>query len=224
MLVRSVGILCLVGTLFPHVAAAQQCALRYTESFARLPSLGLRNLSQAQAISEVNNLFGPRPDVCEPGGYKVFLDAFTDYAREALRAPVRTRDGMIRVAIAAVQQGPLRVPFEESKTAVTLFRQTRSNIHAIADDVGITPLMQQLLDALERSGPPATTAPPPPPPSPAPGSPGAPSVQQVRVPQVPLPPWAVISLYEIRDALNSKNTGVALGKLEAILKWMETAQ
>lgn len=216
--------LLLGGALFlalcPAAARAEQCALRYRESFSRLPALGLRSLSQPQANAEVNGLFGPRPDLCEPGGYQVFMEQLTDYSREALRAPLKQRDGMIRVAIAAAQQGPVRVAFEESKAARTTYSVTRSNIHAIADDVGITPIMQQLLDTIERQGMPLSTAPPPPPKA----DPAAPAAQAIRVPQTAMPPWAVISLYEVRDLLNQKQTDVARGKIEAILKWLETAQ
>jgi hypothetical protein len=208
-----------LGALCPGAASAEQCALRYAESFARIGAIGLRGPSQAQAISEVNSLFGPRPDLCEPGGYRAFLTQLTDYSREALRAPVKQRDGMIRVAIAAAQQAPVRVLFEESKAARTQYNEMRSNVHAIADDVGITPLMQQLLDTIERQGMPPSTAPPPPV-APPPGT----QAQAIRVPQVALPPWAVISLYEVRDLINQKQTDVARGKVEAILKWLETAQ
>lgn len=214
------GALFLAMALTPQAAAAEQCALRYSATFARLGPIGLRNLSQAQAIAEVNSLFGPRPDLCEPGGYKAFLEQLTDYSREALRAPLKQRDGMIRVAIAAAQQGPVRVSFEESRAARTAFNETRSNIHAIADDVGITPLMEQLFSTIESRGLPVSTAPPPP----APPPPGGAQAQAIRVPTTALPPWAVISLYEVRDLINSKQTDAARGKVEAILKWLETTQ
>jgi hypothetical protein len=227
--------ICLSALVFvlgalPAAARGQgqpQCALRYSEAFARVPALGLRSLGQAQAYAEVSALFGPRPDLCEAGAYQRFIDGFRDYAREAMRAPIKQRDGMIRVAIAIVQQSPARVPWEEGRAAVTLFRQGRSDLHATADDVGITPLMQQLLDTFERQGPPQpaqATAPPQAQPA-APAAPPAPApqVQSVRVPTTPLPPWAVISMYELRDLLNQKNLGVAQGKVEAILKWLETA-
>lgn len=223
MTVRLLGSLCLLGLGLgmaapTHARAAEAqpaCTVRYADAFLRLPGLGLRDLDLSRAHTEVSNLFGPRPVVCETGAYQRFIDGFRDYAREAMRAPVRSRDGMLRVAIATAAQGPQKVPYEEGRAAATLFRQTRSDLHATADDVGISPLMQMLLDTFERMGPPPALPPPAPP--------RAENAQVVRVPTAPLPTWAVISLYEIRDHLQKRDSATAQGKLEAILKWMETA-
>jgi hypothetical protein len=186
-----------------------------------LAAAGPRAQSQAQASAEVQGLFGPRPDRCEAGGYQRFVEGYRDFAREAMRAPAKGgRDGLLRLAIAAADRGPLQVPAEEGRMAVTLYRQVRSDLHAIADDVGLnkTPLLQQLLDTFDRMGPPQAlqAAPPPPPP---PGS----LVQTVRVPTTPMPTWAVVALYEIREALAQKNPALAQEKIEAILKWIDAA-
>ncbi len=200
-----------------NAKAHAQCALRYNEAFVRLPALGLRALDSARAGAEVSSLFGPQPESCEAGAYQRFVDAFRDYARAAMRADPKDRDGMLRVAIPVISQAPRKVPFQESKAVVTIFRQARSDLHATADDVGITPLMQQLLYAFEQKGPPQSLPPPP-------LSQGDPTAQAIRVPTTPLPPWAVISLYEMRELLRQQNHAAAQRKLEDILRWMETPQ
>ena len=78
--------------------------------------------------------------------------------------------------------------------------------------------MQQLLETFEQKGPPQSLPPPLPPPG------GDPSTQVIRIPTTPLPPWAVISLYELRETLQRKDHAAAQRKLEDILRWLETAQ
>lgn len=227
--IASFALVCFAA-LSPQLARAQQCANRYSEAFPRLNALGPRNLDLGRAATEVNNLFGPRPDKCEAGAYQRFVESFKDFAREAFRAPTKTRDGWLRIAMAAAGQSPQRVPAEEHKADVALFRQTRSDLFAIADDAGISPLMQQVLDTFDRSGPPGPLPPQVVTIGPGPGvtqapptGTGAPNIQQVRVPTVPLPSWAVVSLYEIRESLHLRDPDTAKAKLDALLKWMETA-
>jgi hypothetical protein len=38
---------------------------------------------------------------------------------------------------------------------------------------------------------------------------------------VPLPPWAVISLYEIQDHAQRKQNGTVMAKTALILQWMK---
>lgn len=221
MRVRLLLCLASVGVGVPALCLGETCGPKYTYAFSSLPSAGPRTQGPAQASAEVQGLFGPRPDHCEAGGYQRFVEAYRDFAREAMRAPARGgRDGLLWLAIAAAERGPLRVPAEEGRAAVTIYRQVRSDLHAIADDVGLnkTPLLQQLLDVFDRMGPPQAM-PPVAAPAPPPGS----LVQTVRVPTTPLPTWAVVALYEIREALAQKNPALAQSKIEAILKWVDAA-
>ena len=140
---RFIGILCILG--LSHGASAPEargqalpsppCAARYPTAFARLQQLGGRPLEPGRVYAEVSNTFaalGPRPEVCEPGGYAVFINTYREFAREAMRAPARQREALCRIAVAAASQGPLRVLAEEGKSSVTLFRQTRSDLSATA--------------------------------------------------------------------------------------------
>lgn len=197
------------------------CGARFGTAFARLTMAGQRK-DLKDPVGEVSALFGPRAELCEGGAYRQFIDLYRDFAREAMRAPKAQRDLQVRLAMAAAQQGPTRVPADEGKQAVTLFRQARSDLHATADDVGISsaPILQQLLDTFERSGPPTPVAPPAPATPPPPKDPNA---ITIRIPQTALPDWAVISLYEAREHLRSKDTVRAQDKLELVLKWLEQA-
>ena len=48
-------------------------------------------------------------------------------------------------------------------------------------------------------------------------------VQPVRIPQVALPAWAVVAIFEAREALKARDVGTAQGKLDAVMRWLETA-
>ena len=88
-----------------------------------------------------------------------------------------------------------------------------ADLGAIAQDLGMTPLSQQLLDAMEATGAPQATQRPA-------SAPPDPHTSTVQVPTVPLPAWAVISLYEIDDHARRNEVGAIQGKVEAILNWM----
>ena len=101
------------------------------------------------------------------------------------------------------------------RQSVSAYRQVRSDLVATATDVKSAPLMQSLLDNFERAGTPV-------PQQAAQVVPDS-NVQAVRIPNSALPPWVVISLYETVEAQKQKNYDVAQGKLEVVLKWLETA-
>jgi hypothetical protein len=196
-----------------------ECARRYQDLFVRIPVVVLTAQDQTRANAEVKSLFGARPETCEPGGYARFLTSFSNYARDAVRQKGKSRDGMIRVSIALLEVAPFHVPAEEVRSAVSLFNQVRSDLSASIADVRATPMMEYLLKAFEASGPPT---PAPGAAGPAGGAPAGEGVQSVRIPSSPMPPWVVVSLYEILEAHKQQNYPVAQGKLEVVLKWLET--
>lgn len=152
-------------------------------------------------------------------------------------------ENMLRLAISAIKKAPLQVPAKEAKAAIAAYRQTRSNLSAVVEDAGSTPAMNGLLAELQRNKAPdaANDAPPgydpatgttttttmvptttptttnPPPPPTAPNN-----VTAIRVPPIPLPTWAVIKLYEARDAASLKDADTAKLKLQDIIIWMES--
>ena len=74
-------------------------------------------ITQGQADLEVQNLFGPRPDVCEAGAYKFFMDSFELFTKEAMRAKPPSRDKLLRLAIAMARKAPAKVPAAEPVSA-----------------------------------------------------------------------------------------------------------
>lgn len=240
------GLLSLVSLAIvtPEMARAENCAAVYESAFSRLRSAN-RNGSQTVADQEVESLFGPRATKCEEGAYQRFLDGFEAFAREAIRAGQPQKVGKkvipassvaeypLRLAIAAFKKSPLKVPAKETKVAINAYRQTRSNLSAVVEDAGGTMAMNELLAAMAQTrapegaddqppgevvtttttstGTPATTSP----------STTAP-VTAIRVPTIPLPTWAVIKLYEARDAAGLKDSDVAKSKLQDIIIWMES--
>jgi hypothetical protein len=250
--IGGVLLLVALGLPAPAFAQPAPCGPRIAAAFVQLPELGQRRelSSPARAAEEVRALFGPpRAELCEPGAYERFMEGLRDLSRQAIRT---RREPLLQVAVATAEQAPLRVPAEEGKAAAALYRQVRSDVHATAEDVRPSPLIKKLLEAIDRAGPPASAAgeapaaaaigtPGPvagpavagpavagpavagPAAAAAPASPPVPVNVPVRVPQGPLPPWAVISLHEARDLLRQQNAVGALGKLEPVLRWMDSA-
>jgi hypothetical protein len=107
---------------------------------------------------------------------------------------------------------PSQVFFKNTKAKTQSYQQLRSDLGAVAREVGITPPIQGLLDAVDRLGPPAVSAQP---------EPMSSDPAQIQVPTVPLPPWAVISLYEIRDHAQRKEDAAILTKTTLILNWIK---
>lgn len=230
----------LVGvSLAPAAAEAKNCAAHYAAGFARISGSTGRASTQLAADQEVDSAMGPRPQQCEAGAYAVFLEQFENFGRTAIRAGQPRKgakgavapgnDNQIRLAISLIRKAsPLKVPLADSKAGVSLFKQVRSNLNAVADDAGNTPMMAQLLDAMTTVG------------SPGPieetvsvgqsgggsATPGATAppggVQQVRVPLVPLPAWAVIKLYEARDLCKPQDVAGIQVRLQDVLNWMES--
>src|SRR5438094_922278 len=91
----------------PQGAPATECVRRYQDLFVRVPVIAVGATDQTRANAEAKALFGPRPEVCEPGGYARFLDGFKGYARDAIRAKPKQRDNMLRVAMALLEVGPI---------------------------------------------------------------------------------------------------------------------
>ncbi len=211
----------------PSEAQAQSCMYTITSAFSRLRGVEARSISQPVADAEVQGLFGPRPGQCEEGAYRVFLDNFESFAKEAMRAPAASRDKLLRLAIAVTRQVPSKVPARDFDAAVAQYRQVKSNLSATAEDVGMqkSPLLGQLMDAVAAIGRPeavvATVSVPPPETTPQPTAAGG--VQQVRVPSQPLPGWAVIKLYEARDLIKAQDLpGIQL-RLQEVINWMEAS-
>jgi hypothetical protein len=204
-------------------AEAQHCAWRFDQSFALLSNKNLRVLEKNKSTpdmatkieEQVDFLFGPRQKQCEEGAYALFLNRYERYVTEALRGDRADRDLKLRAASAAIRKSPELIDYTSASKEVSLFRQVRSNLGAIAHDVGMTPLMQQLLDAMEATGAPKATQRPP-------AAKPDPHTSAVVVPTVPLPAWAVISLYEIDDHTRRNEVGAIQGKVEAILNWMKS--
>lgn len=206
----------------PLSAAAEHCHWRFEQGFNLLDSRPVKAIDrgaksptelQAKAELEADLIIGPPVKSCEERGYQLFLERFERFATAALRMKKgEERDTRLRLAIAIVRRGPESV---ESDQEVTGFKQMESNLGAIAQDVGITPLVQQLLDAIRAEGPPKAM-------KKTEGGTPDPHVSQVYVPTVPLPPWAVVSIYEIEDHAHRKEDDKIQGKIEAIINWMKS--
>jgi hypothetical protein len=217
----------------PTEVQAQSCMPAFASAFARLRALEPKANTQPIADAEVMALFGPRAQACEESAYRVFMDTFEAFAKDAMRAAPPSRDKLLRLAIAAVRQAPAKVPATDLDSSVRKYRQVKSNLSATADDVGFakTPLLQQLLDVLMSLGAPSAavatvpvpTAQPDPTPTPTTAPTGSGGVQQIRVPTQPLPPWAVIKVYEMRDLIRAQDLpGIQL-RLQEVINWMESS-
>lgn len=236
------SVLTLVGaSLFPGAAEAQNCAVHYAAAFARISGSVPKAVTQVAADQEVDAALGPRPQQCEAGAYASFLEQFESFGRVAIRTAQPRRgakgatqpgnENQIRLAISLFRKGsPIKVPLPDSKAGVSLFKQVRSNLNAVADDAGNTPMMLQLLDAMTAVGSPTaieemvsvSQSPNAGGATPAGGTAPPGGVQQVRVPPVPLPAWAVIKLYEARDLCKPQDVAGIQVRLQDVINWMES--
>src|SRR3990167_6251569 len=66
-------------------AAAQNCRLHYAEAFQLISIQTFDGHSPAAIKFMVDNLFGPRQEVCGEGSYKFFLSELGNQAAAALR-------------------------------------------------------------------------------------------------------------------------------------------
>lgn len=206
-------------------ARAEHCRWRFDQSFTLLEARNLRAIErgasaselQAKAEAEAEMLFGPPATMCEEGSYSLFLERFERFASAALRMKGTERDARLRVAAAIIRRAPDTIEAGAQPVEAARYDQVLSNLGAIADDAGGTPVMRQLIDAIKAKGPPKVirrSEPVPP----------EPHATRVYVPTVPLPGWAVISLYEIADHAQRKEPEKIQGKVEAILNWMKTVE
>ena len=235
------SILTIVGaSLIPGAAEAQNCAVHYAAAFARISGSVPKAVTQPAADQEVDAALGPRPQQCEAGAYASFLEQFEGFGRVAIRAAKSRRgpkgalqmgnENQIRLAISMFRKGsPIKVPLPDSKAGVSLFKQVRSNLNAVADDAGNTPMMLALLDAMTAVGSPSAIEEmvsvgqgPAGGATPAGGTAPPGGVQQVRVPPVPLPAWAVIKLYEARDLCKPQDVAGIQVRLQDVINWMES--
>lgn len=206
-------------------ARAEHCRWRFDQSFTLLEARNLRAIErgaspgelQAKAEAETDMIFGPPAAMCEEGSYGLFLERFERFASAALRMKGTERDARLRVAAAIIRRAPETIEAGAQPGEVARYDQVLSNLGAIADDAGGTPVMRQLIDAIKAKGPPKVIRRSEP-------APPEPHATRVYVPTVPLPGWAVISLYEIADHAQRKEPEKIQGKVEAILNWMKTVE
>lgn len=205
------------------VAEAQHCRWRFEQAFTLLANKNLRVIEKNKNANDVvinieeqvDFLFGPRQKQCEEGAYGLFLNRFERYVTDALHGNRADRDFKLRAAIAVFKKSPEVIDYSSASKEVSMFHQVRSNISALADDVGAKQLAQKLLDVMEAIGAPKATQQPA-------TAPPDPHTSYVQVPTVPLPAWAVISLYEIDDHTRRNEVGAIQGKVEAIINWMKS--
>ena len=224
-------------------AQAQRCKPLYEQAFTVLSSRDFRSIEletnpqdlQLKLDTEIYAIFGARQSACEEGAYSAFLERFQIYAIDALRAPKDHKNVKVRAAMAVMKQSPESLDSPQAATEATRFRQMVFGIRTAAQETGMTPLVRQLLEVIESIGPPVAIrrqaqpdvapstpqeTPQTPPKKEAPPSDSR--VERVTVPAEPLPPWAVISIYEIEEHARRKDVGPILGKVQAIINWMKS--
>lgn len=227
----------------PARAEPPKCRSLYEQAFSTLSVRDFRTIAsetspadlQLKIDAEVYTMFGDRPQVCEEGSYSLFLERFQRFAVDALRAPKDEKTVKVRAAIAAIHQSPISLDSSQATTEAASFRPSFWTIRSVAQETGMTPVVKQLLEAMESVGPPVAaprSADSPPPARPEPVqqperrvTPPQPTpverrVERVSVPTEPLPGWAVVSLYEIEEMAKRNDSAAIVPKVQAILNWM----
>lgn len=193
-------------------AQAQHCKGRYGEAFQLISGRSFAGQSQAEIEQAVATLFGPRQEVCGEVGYRLFVRLWGAYAKDALRRKGAEQLGAIQVAQEILRRFPVQVRWDGAADKGSLLLQLRSDLAVIADEVGRTPPVEGLLRSVLSLQPPTQVA-------------KKVTIDetglQATVPRTPLPPWAVISLYEIDEHLQHREYGSAQNKVRLILQWMK---
>lgn len=213
----SLGSCCVLFLLvisLPSVASADHCKWRFTTGFQLVMDRALVGMSQEQITETIEEMFGPRQPVCEEAAYRYFLAQFTTYATTAFHKKGTEREAMLLAAQEILKRVPSQVFYKNVQAKVSAYKQIRADLSVVAAEVGLTPSIQALLDALDKLGPPEVSRKP---------EPMTDDAIPVKVPSVPLPPWAVISLHEIYDHAQRKQTGAVIAKTALIIQWMNRA-
>lgn len=195
----------------PQSAFAQRCKQHYAEAFQLIAIRPLAGNPPAELKTTVDDVFGPRKELCGPVSYKYFLSELKNYAATAFRKKGPEGDAMRLVAIEIINRFPLQVRFPAGELPDLGLKQLRSDLGVLASEVGPSPSVQAVVDALAKVAPPKVMSRP---------TPIDDDATPVIVPKVPLPAWAVISLYEIRDHAKRKENGAIINKTQLILDWM----
>lgn len=204
-------ILVLWFVALPQSASADHCKWRFAEGFQRVTNRPLAGKSQAQIVEFVEELFGPRQPVCEESAYRFFLGEFKTYATASFHQKGAEQEAMLICAQEILRHAPAQVFYKNTQAKLSAYKQLRSDLGVIAQEVGGGPSVQTVLDAVDRLGPPKLSAK---------REPMNEEATHVKVPAAPLPPWAVISLYEIHDLAQRKQNGAVVAKSALILEWM----
>jgi hypothetical protein len=198
----------------PGEAEAQHCKLHYAEAFRIIAAESFDGNSPATIKKRVDDLFGPRQEVCGESGYSFFLTELGVQASAALRKNGSERESRLIATREIMTRFPVLVRFSPGADPSAGLNQLRSNLGVLSTSVGVTPSSKALLDALAGVVPPKNL------PKPLPKNDDA---IPVTVPQVPMPAWAIISLYEIRDHAARKDTVAVTAKTDRILDWVVQA-
>lgn len=195
----------------PRVTTAQNCKLHYAEAFQNLSLHSFSGLSPASIRQTVDDLFGPRIDLCSEDGYSFFLRELGTQAAAALRKKGTEQE----VALGATREVMSRIPrlvrFSPGIDPAAGLNQLRSNLGVLSREVGLTPAARDLLDALAALSPPVNLPQ---------ASPGEEEAIPIVVPQVPLPAWAILSLHEIREHAGRNEVAAVTLKVNRILDWL----
>ena len=195
-------------------ANAENCKLHYADAFQLISTQRFSEHSPTAIKQTVDNLFGPRQVVCGEVGYKFFLTELGNQAAAALRQKGSEQEAQLLATREIMNRFPLQVRFSHGADPRAGLNQLRSNLGVLSTEVGVTPSITALLDALGKIAPPRLA------PKPLPKSDDA---IPITVPRIPLPAWAVISLYEIRDHAARKESEAITTKSNLILDWVSRA-
>jgi len=195
----------------PGEAQAQHCRLHYAEAFQLITTTPLSGRTPTEIKQTVDDIFGPRQEVCGEAGYKFFLTELGTQASTAFRKKGSEQEVRLLAIREILNRFPLRVRFSDTRDPAAGMVQLRADLGVLSKEVGVTPHVQSLLDALAKISPPKTQSRP---------LPKDDDALPVTVPRVPLPAWAIISLYEIRDHALQKENGAVVNKTNLILDWV----
>lgn len=204
--------LCASSLFLSSFASADHCKWRFAEGYQRVTNRSLAGMGQTEIVRLVEDLFGPRQPVCEESAYRFFLDQFKTYASAAFHKKGAEQEAMLICAQEILKRVPSQVFYRKTQEKVSAYKQLRSDLGVVAAEAGGGPSIQTVLDAVERIGPPRISGRP---------EPMSDDAVHVKVPSVPLPPWAVISLYEIHDHAQRNQNGAVVAKSALILEWMK---
>ena len=131
-------------------ASAQHCRLHYAEAFRLISIQSFDGQPKAVIKQKVDDLFGPRQEVCGEDGYKFFLTELGAQAAAALRKKGSEQESRLVATREIMNRFPVQVRFSNGAVPGAGLTQLRADLGVLSTEVGKTPAINALLEPMRQ--------------------------------------------------------------------------